>query len=52
VATLVIAIVGLGVEVVSWYRTDRAMQNAADSAAVAAATNGTGKSRGGSIRRC
>jgi hypothetical protein len=42
VATLVVAILGLGVEVVSWYRTDRAMQNAADSAAVGAATNGTG----------
>ena len=41
VAALVIAIVGLGVDVVGWYRTDRAMQNAADSAAVAAATNGT-----------
>jgi Flp pilus assembly protein TadG len=42
VATLVIAIVGLGVDVAYWYRTDRAMQNAADSAAIAAATNGTG----------
>ena len=42
VATLVVAIVGLGVDVIGWYRTDRAMQNAADSAAVAAATNGTG----------
>ena len=42
VATLVVAMVGLGVDVVGWYRTDRAMQNAADSAAVAAATNGTG----------
>ncbi|HWZ69723.1 MAG TPA: pilus assembly protein TadG-related protein [Stellaceae bacterium] len=41
VATLVIAIVGLGVDVVYWYRTDRAMQNAADSAAIAAASNGT-----------
>jgi hypothetical protein len=41
VATLIIAIVGLGVDVVGWYRTDRAMQNAADSAAIAAATNGT-----------
>jgi len=40
VATLVIAVVGLGIDVVGWYRTDRAMQNAADSAAVAAATNG------------
>jgi Flp pilus assembly protein TadG len=42
VATLVVAIVGLGVDVVNWYRADRAMQNAADSAAVAAASNGTG----------
>jgi Putative Flp pilus-assembly TadE/G-like len=42
VAALVVAVVGLGVDVVGWYRTDRAMQNAADSAAVAAATNGTG----------
>ena len=40
VATLVIAFVGLGVDVITWYRTDRAMQNAADSAAIAAATNG------------
>ncbi|WP_230534172.1 TadE/TadG family type IV pilus assembly protein [Microvirga roseola] len=31
---------GLGIEVAHWYRTLRAMQNAADSAAVAAATNG------------
>jgi uncharacterized membrane protein len=41
VATLVVAIVGLGIDVVDWYRTDRAMQNAADSAAIAAARNGT-----------
>jgi len=40
VATLVVAVVGLGIDVVGWYRTDREMQNAADSAAVAAATNG------------
>src|ERR1700693_2463181 len=31
---------GLGFEVAYWYMTTRAMQNAADSAAVAAATNG------------
>jgi Flp pilus assembly protein TadG len=31
---------GLGLEVSHWYRTERYMQNAADSAAVAAATNG------------
>src|SRR5260370_5738230 len=41
VATVVIAIVGLGVDVVGWYRTDRSLQNAADAAAIAAATNGT-----------
>jgi Flp pilus assembly protein TadG len=40
-AVVVVAIVGLGIDVVGWYRTDRAMQNAADSAAIAAATNGT-----------
>jgi Flp pilus assembly protein TadG len=44
-ATVVIAIVGLGIDVISWYRTDRAMQNAADSAAIAAATNGTSSYR-------
>lgn len=32
---------GLGVEVSHWYRTQRALQNAADSAAIAAATNGS-----------
>src|SRR5438552_107417 len=42
VAAVVIAIVGLGVDVVGWYRTDRTLQNAADSAAIAAASNGTG----------
>jgi Flp pilus assembly protein TadG len=31
---------GLGFEVANWYMTTRAMQNAADSAAIAAATNG------------
>jgi hypothetical protein len=41
VATLVIAIVGLGVDVVGWYRTERAMQNAADAASIAASRNGT-----------
>src|SRR5262249_16117814 len=40
-ATLVIAIVGLGIDAIDWYRTDRAMQNAADSAAIAAAANKT-----------
>jgi hypothetical protein len=39
-AIVVVAIVGLGIDVVSWYRADRAMQNAADSAAIAAARNG------------
>lgn len=32
---------GLGFEVSNWYLTKRAMQNAADAAAVAAATNAT-----------
>jgi len=32
---------GLGIEVSHWYRTQRTMQNAADSAAIAAATNGS-----------
>ena len=41
VAILVIAAVGLGIDVIDWYRTDRAMQNAADSAAIAAAANKT-----------
>ena len=41
VAVLVIAVVGLGIDVIDWYRTDRAMQNAADSAAIAAAANKT-----------
>jgi Flp pilus assembly protein TadG len=38
---VVIAFVGLGIDLIDWYRTDRAMQNAADSAAIAAAENGT-----------
>ncbi|NIX78377.1 pilus assembly protein TadG-related protein [Microvirga terricola] len=33
---------GLGVEASYWYLTQRSMQNAADSAVIAAATNGTG----------
>jgi hypothetical protein len=41
VATLLIALVGLGIDAIDWYRTDRAMQNAADSAAIAAAANRT-----------
>src|ERR1700747_226982 len=32
---------GLGYEVATWYLITRTMQNAADSAALAAATNGT-----------
>jgi len=32
---------GLGTEVASWYSNQRALQNAADSAAIAAATNGS-----------
>jgi Flp pilus assembly protein TadG len=42
VATVVVAVVGLGIDVIGWYRTHRALQNAADSAAIAAATNGSG----------
>ena len=41
IATGIIAMVGLGIDVIGWYRTDRALQNAADAAAVAAARNGT-----------
>lgn len=36
-----IGVTGLGVEVSYWYLAQRSMQNAADSAAIAAATNGT-----------
>lgn len=36
-----IAILGLGMEVTNWYMRTRAMQNAADAAVIAAATNGT-----------
>ena len=38
---VLIGVTGLGVEVSYWYLTQRSMQNAADSAAIAAATNGT-----------
>jgi len=37
----VIATIGLGIDVIGWYRTNRTLQNAADAAAVAAARNGT-----------
>lgn len=37
-----IAIFGLGMEVTNWYMQTRAMQNAADAAAIAAATNSSG----------
>jgi hypothetical protein len=40
-ATVLVAILGLGIDVSYWYRTDRDMQNAADAAAIAAARNGT-----------
>ncbi len=36
-----IAMLGLGIESASWHQTRRSAQNAADAAAVAAATNGT-----------
>ncbi|MBF9234257.1 TadE/TadG family type IV pilus assembly protein [Microvirga alba] len=38
---VLIGVTGLGVEISYWYLTERSMQNAADSAAIAAATNGT-----------
>jgi len=40
-ATVVVAIVGLGIDVVAWYHDSRALQNAADAASIAAARNGT-----------
>src|SRR5260370_36260956 len=40
-ATVVIAGLGLGIDVGVWHRTDRNLQNGADAAAVAAARNGT-----------
>lgn len=36
-----VGFLGIGFEVSNWYLTKRAMQNAADAAAIAAATNGT-----------
>lgn len=38
---VVLGVLGLGVEAATWYQTQRSMQNAADSAAVAAASNAT-----------
>ncbi len=38
---VLIGICGLALEGASWYQTTRAMQNAADTAAIAAATNGS-----------
>jgi hypothetical protein len=40
-APVVLATFGVGTEVASWYSVKQALQNAADSAASAAATNGT-----------
>src|SRR6185369_7021244 len=40
-APVVLGTFGLGTEVASWYSIQRHMQNAADSAVTAAATNGT-----------
>jgi hypothetical protein len=40
-ATVIIAGLGLGIDVGVWHRTDRTLQNAADAAAIAAARNGT-----------
>jgi len=39
--TVLIGVVGLAIDVGMWYQTDRALQNAADAAVIAAATNGT-----------
>jgi Flp pilus assembly protein TadG len=41
IATLLIAVLGLGIDVGAWHRIDRNLQNAADAAVVAAARNGT-----------
>jgi len=40
--TLLTGFVGLGIDIGVWYQPDRALQNAADSAVVAAALNGSG----------
>jgi len=40
-ATVLTAVLGLGIDMGAWHRTDRILQNAADAAAVAAARNGT-----------
>jgi len=40
--TALIGIVGLAIDVGMWYRTSRAVQNAADAAVIAAAIDGTG----------
>jgi Flp pilus assembly protein TadG len=39
---MLIGLVALALDVGMWYRTNRALQNAADAAVIAAATNGTG----------
>jgi Flp pilus assembly protein TadG len=39
--TVFIGIIGLGIDVGMWYRTNRALQNAADAAVIAAALNKT-----------
>src|SRR5215813_15153232 len=40
-ATVLIGILGLGIDIGAWHRIERALQNAADAAAIAAARNGT-----------
>lgn len=40
--TILCGVVGLAIDVSVWYRTNRAMQNAADATAIAAARDGTG----------
>jgi uncharacterized membrane protein len=39
--TMLCGVVGLGIDLGMWYRTTRLMQNAADSASIAAARDGT-----------
>src|SRR5712671_2669883 len=45
VLTALIGVVGLAVDVGMWYRTNRALQNAADAAVIAAALNKTASYR-------
>jgi len=40
--TVLVGVIGLAIDVGAWYRTSRALQNAADAAVIAAAIDGTG----------